>query len=174
MKKIKKLSDSKIFWMIVSFLVSLSVWVYVTSVETVESTKTFRNVQIELVGEDTLLNLRDLVITDLDTPTVTLEISGPRRIVNALEAEDLIAQVDVSKLTQTAYTSLNYTIVYPGGVDRRNLRIVSRSRDSVSFMVSKMTSKTIPVQGGFEGEAVSGDMQETPGCEAATITISGP
>ena len=102
MKITKKLSDSKIFWLIVSFLVSLSVWVYVTSVETVESTKTFRNVQIQLVGEDNLLSMRDLVITDLDTPTVTVEISGPRRIVNALEAEDLIAQVDVSKLTQTA------------------------------------------------------------------------
>lgn len=174
MKKSKKLSDNKLLWMIVSVLVSLSVWIYVTSVETVESTKTFRNVQIELVGEETLLNLRDLVITDLDTPTVTVEISGPRRIVNALEAEDLIAQVDVSKLTQTAYTSLNYSIVYPSGVDRRNLRVVSKSQDSVSFMVSKMTSKTIPVQGGFEGKAVSGYIQETPYFEPATITVSGP
>lgn len=174
MKITKKLSDSKIFWLIVSFLVALSVWVYVTSVETVESTKTFRNVQIELVGEDNLLSLRDLVITDLDTPTVTVEISGPRRIVNALEAEDLIAQVDVSKLSQTAYTSLNYTIVYPSGVDRRSLQIISRSQDSVSFMVSKMTTKTVPVQGGFEGKATSGYIQETPFFEPSTITISGP
>ena len=174
MKISKKLSDSKVFWLIVSFLVSLSVWVYVTSVETVESTKTFRNVQIELVGEDTLLSLRDLVITDLDTPTVTVEISGPRRTVNALEAEDLIAQVDVSKLTQTAYTSLNYTIVYPSGVDRRSLQVISRSQDSVSFMVSKMTTKTVPVQGGFEGRANSGYIQETPYFEPSTVTISGP
>ena len=174
MKITKKLSDSKLFWLIVSFLVSLSVWIYVTSVETVESTKTFRNVQIELVGEDNLLSLRDLVITDLDTPTVTVEISGPRRIVNALEAEDLIAQVDVSKLTQTAYTSLNYTIIYPSGVDRRSLQVISRSQDSVSFMVSKMTTKTIPVQGGFEGRANSGYIQETPYFEPSTITISGP
>ena len=37
MKITKKLSDSKIFWLIVSFLVSLSVWVYVTSVETLSA-----------------------------------------------------------------------------------------------------------------------------------------
>ena len=174
MKKSKKLSDSKIFWMIVSFLVSLSVWVYVTSVETVESTRTFRNVQVELVGEDTLLNLRNLVITDLNTPTVTVEISGPRRIVNTLEAEDLVAQVDVSKLTQTAYTPMNYTIVFPNGVDRRNLRIVTKSPDSVMFWVSKMMTQTVPVEGGFEGKAVSGYIQETPYFEPSTITISGP
>ncbi len=174
MKAIKKLSDSKIFWLVVSFLVSLSVWVYVTSVETVEATRTFRNIPIELVGEDTLLNMRELVITDLDTTTVTVEISGPRRIVNALDDDDLIAQVDVSRLSQTAYTTLNYTIIYPSGVDRRNLQIINKSRDSVSFMVSKMTSKTIPVQGGFEGKAATGYIQETPSFEPATITVSGP
>lgn len=174
MRRIKKLFDSKLFWLIVSFLISLSVWIYVTSVETVVATKTFRNIPIELVGEDTLLNTRELVITELDTPTVTLEISGPRRTINALDASDLLAQVDVSKLTQTAYTSLNYTILYPSGVDRRTLSIISRSTDSVSFMVSKLTSKTIPVQGGFEGKASSGFIQETPVFEPATITVSGP
>lgn len=174
MKKIRKILDSRLFWLIISFLISLSVWVYVTSVETVESTKTFRNIQVELVGEETLLEMRELVITDLDAPTVTVEISGPRRIVNALEATDLIAQVDVSRLSQTAYTSLNYTIVYPSGVDRRNLKVISRSQDSVSFMVSKLTSKTIPVQGGFEGKAKSGFLQETPIFEPSTITVSGP
>lgn len=174
MKRIKKLFDSKLFWMGISFLLSLSIWVYVISVETAESTKTFRNVQVELLGEDTLLNMRELVITDLDTPTVTVEITGPRRTVNALEAEDLIAQVDVSKLSQTAYTSLNYTIIYPSGVDRRNLQVVNRSQDSVSFMVSKLTSKSVPVQGGFEGKADSGYIQETPIFEPSTITVSGP
>ena len=174
MRKIRKLFDSRLFWMIISFLVSLSIWIYVVSVETVESTKTFRNVPVELVGEDTLLNMRELVITDLDTPTVTLEISGPRRIVNALEATDLIAQVDVSKLSQTAYTSLNYTIIYPSGVDRRSLQVINRSRDSVSFMVSKLTSKSVPVQGGFEGKTDSGFIQETPIFEPSTITVSGP
>ena len=174
MRRIRKLFDSKLFWMIISFLVSLSIWIYVVSVETVESTKTFRNVPVELVGEDTLLNMRELVITDLDTPTVTLEISGPRRIVNGLEATDLIAQVDVSKLSQTAYTSLNYTIIYPSGVDRRSLQVINRSRDSVSFMVSKLTSKSVPVQGGFEGKTDSGFIQETPIFEPSTITVSGP
>lgn len=118
--------------------------------------------------------MRELVITDLDTPTVTVEIRGPRRTVNALDATDLVAQVDVSKLSQTAYTSLNYTIVYPSGVDRRSLTIVSRSQDSVSFMVSKLTSKSIPVQGGFEGKAETGYIQDTPIFEPSTITVSGP
>ena len=174
MKKMRKILDSKLFWLIVSFLVSFSVWVYVTSVETVESTKVFRNVQVEIIGEETLEDMRGMVVTDLDTPTVTVEIRGQRRIVNALDSSDLTAQVDVSKLSQPAYTSLSYTIVYPSGTDRRSLSIVARSPDSVHFMVSRMTSITVPVQGGFEGKAASGFIQETPIFDPATITVSGP
>lgn len=174
MKHMRKIYDSKVFWLIVSFLVSLSVWIYVTSVETVQSTKTFRNIQVDVIGEETLLDSRNMVVTELEPVSVTVEIRGPRRVVNALESEDLLAQVDVSKLTQAAYTSLNYTIVYPSGTDRRNLTVVSRSQDSVNFMVSKLTEKQIPVQGGFEGKIASGYTAETPVFEPSTITLSGP
>lgn len=173
MKKMRKIYDSKVFWLVLSFLISLSVWVYVTSVETVQSTKVFRNVRVEIVGEETLLSTRDMVITDVDTNTVTVEIRGPRRVVNALDSEDLVAEVDVSKLGQAAYTSLNYTIVYPSGTDKRSLTVVSRSRDTINFMVSKLTTKQIPVQGGFEGKVGNG-YAETPIFEPSVITVTGP
>ena len=173
MKFVRKILDSKIFWLIVSFLVSLSVWVYVTSVETVTTTRTFR-IPVELVGEETLLSAREMVVTDVDASTVTVEIRGPRRVVNALDDSDMVAEVDVSKLSQAAYTSLNYTIVYPSGTDRRNLTIVSRSKDTINFMVSKLTSKQVPVVGGFEGKVAAGYTAETPVFEPSTITVTGP
>ena len=48
----RKLYDSKIFWMIISLAVSLAIWIYVTSVEGDEFRQTFRNVRVELVGEE--------------------------------------------------------------------------------------------------------------------------
>lgn len=173
MKKMRKITDSKLFWWIVSFLLSLSIWIYVTSVETVEATKTFQ-VRVELVGEDTILNMWNLVVTDVDTNIVTLEIRGPRRVINALEENDLVAQVDVSRLSQPAYTSLNYEIVYPSGTDRRSLTVVSRSKSAINFMVSKQTSKPIPVVGGFEGSVGEGYTKQTPVFEPTMITVSGP
>ncbi len=173
MKKMKKIVEGKLFWLVVSFLISFSVWVYVTSVETVESTKVFRNIPVEIVGEETLLNMHNLVITGLEAPTVTVEIRGPRRIVNALDSTDLIAQVDVSRLSQPAYTTLNYTLVYPSGVDTRNLT-VRKYQDSVSFYVSMMTTISVPVGGDYLGE-VSGDyIKATAIYEPSYITVSGP
>ena len=71
--KLKKLYDSKPFWMIVSLVTSLVIWVYVSTVDTEEFKQTFRGVRVELAGETLLRESRNLVVTDMDTSTVTLE-----------------------------------------------------------------------------------------------------
>lgn len=170
----KKIYDSRAFWMIVSLLLSLVIWVYITSVESDEHTDTFRGVRVEVVGDDILRDSRNLVVTDLDTNTVTLVISGPRRIVGSLDSSDLVAQIDVSKLTQAAYSSLQYYIQYPSGIDTSKLSVTRRTPSTVNFMVSQLTSKTVPVRGGFEGTLAEGYTAETPVFEPSTVTITGP
>ena len=129
---------------------------------------------MEIVGDDILRDSRNMVVTDLDTNTVTIEVSGPRRVVGSLDASDIVAQVDVSKLTQAAYTSLQYYISYPNGTDTASITELKRTPETVNFMVSKLTSKTIQVRGGFEGTLADGYTAETPVFEPSTITITGP
>ena len=169
----KKIYNSKAFWMIVSLLASLAIWVYVTSVETDESKTTFRGVEVELVGEDILRDSKNLVVTDLDTSTVTVEVVGPRRIVGALSSDQLVAQVDVSKLSRAAYTSQQYTIVYPDGTDTSKLSESRRTPETINFMVSAQTSKSIQVRGSFHGSLAEGYTAEMPVFEPSTITITG-
>lgn len=171
---IRKLFDSKIFWAVVALVASLAIWVYVTSADSNDFKQTFRNVRVEIVGADTLRSTRNLIVTDLDTNSVTVEITGPRRIVSPLDSEDLVAQVDVSKLTQSAYTSQKYDIVYPSRVDERDLTVERKSPENVNFMVSLLTTKTVPVRGGFEGKPAEGFTAESPVFEPSTITITGP
>ena len=106
MRTLRKLSNSRILWMIISILASLTIWIYVTSGETEAFKTTFRNVQIEIVGEDTLRTSRGLILTDLNTSSVTVEVVGPRRMLAPLDSDDLVAVVDVSKLTRASYTTL--------------------------------------------------------------------
>ena len=171
--RMKKIYNSKAFWMIVSLLASLTIWVYVTSVETDESKTTFRGVKVELVGEDILRDSRNLVITDLDTSTVTVDVVGPRRIVGSLSSDQLTAQIDVSKLSRAAYTSQQYTIVYPDGIDTSKLSESRRTPETINFMVSAQTSKSIQVRGSFDGSLAEGFTAETPVFEPSTITITG-
>ena len=169
----KKLYDSRAFWMVVSLLASLALWVYVTSMQTSEFTQTFYGVEVQLVGEDTLRDTRNMVITDLDTSTVTVRVKGPRRVVASLDASDLKACVDVSKLSRSAYTTQQYYISYPDGTDTTDINDSYKSPSTVSFMVSPLNTKTIQVRGSFDGSLAEGYTAETPVFEPATITVSG-
>lgn len=169
----RKIYNSRVFWAIMSLLISFALWVYVTSVEGDEISKPLRGVKVELVGEELLRDSKNMVITDLDTSTVSIEVKGPRRIVGSLDAADVVARIDVSKLSQAAYNSQQYTLHFLNGVNASDVQIVSRSPETVSFMVSKQTTKTVPVRGGFEGEIAEGYTAETPVFEPSTITITG-
>jgi len=169
----KRMYDSKAFWVIVSLLASLAIWIYITSVETEEVKQTFRGVRVELVGEDILRESKNMVITDMDTNTVTVDVIGPRRIISAWDEDMLTARIDVSKLSRAAYTTQTYTLTYPDGTDTSNLRVSSKTPDTVSFMVSPQVSKTIQVRGSFDGSMAEGYTAEAPVFEPSTITITG-
>ena len=169
----RKLYDSRAFWVIVSLVASLVFWIYVSSVETEEFKKTFRGVKVELVGESILRDSKDLVITDLDTSTVTIEVVGPRRVVAGLDNDEIIAQVDVSKLSRSAYTSQQYDVVFPDGADTSSLTVSRKMPETVNFLISPQTSKSIQVRGSFDGTLAEGFTAETPEFEPATITVMG-
>ena len=132
----KTIKNSPVFWIILSLLIALFMWTYVASQDTEEFKKTFTGVRVQLVGEDILRNSRNMVITNVSTPTVNIEVVGPRRIVSALDEDDLIAQIDVSKLTMAAVTTQTYKIIFPDGTDTSSLSTLSRTPETVVFTVS--------------------------------------
>ena len=172
--KINKILDSRIIWAAVALMASLAIWIYVTGQTSDEVTQTFNNVQVQVVGADTLRNARNLVVTDLDTTSVTLELVGPRRVVASLSSASITAQIDVSKLTQASSTSLQYYISYPDGTDKSNIREVKKTPETISFLVSDLISKTVQVRGSFDGYPADGFTAETPVFEPSTITVTGP
>lgn len=170
----KKIYNSRAFWAIVSLLASLAIWVYVTSMQADQFTHTFHNVRLELVGEDTLRDSKNMVITDLDTNVVTVELVGPRRIVASWDSSDIVARVDVSKLSRSAYTSQSYYLSYPDGTDATSISVNRKTPDTVSFLVSPLSHKTVQVRGSFDGSLAEGFTAETPVFEPSSITVSGP
>lgn len=171
---LSKLYNSKAFWAIISLICSIIIWVYVASVETEEFKQTFRGVHVQLVGETLLRNSKNLVITDMDTSTVTVEVVGPRRIVGSLDSDKIYAQIDVSKLSRAAYTSQQYTVSFPDGTDTSNLTVTRKTPETINFMVSAQTTKSVQVRGSFDGSIAEGYTAETPIFDPAVITVSGP
>ena len=171
--KANAIYESKAFLTIVSLLASLAIWLYVSSVETEQIQQTFRGVQVVFTGEDTLGSSKNLVVTDVDTSTITVNITGPRRIIGTLDASDLTAVIDVSNISRASYVSQQYSIVFPDGTDTSKIRVSGKNPETINFAVSAQTSKTIQVRGSFDGVIAEGYTAETPVFEPSTITISG-
>ena len=170
----KKIKNSTVTWIVISLLIAVIMWTYVASQDTAEFKRTFPGVRVEVVGEDILRNSRNMVITNISTPTVSVEVVGPRRIVSALNEEDLVARVDVSKLTMAAVTTQSYKIIFPDGTDTSSLNTLNRAPETIVFTVSELIDKQIPVRGSFEGKSVEGYVAEAPVFTPSTITVSGP
>ncbi len=171
---IKKLYNSRAFWVIVSLICSVIMWVYVASVETEEFKQTFRGVRVQLVGETLLRDSKNLVITDMDTSTVTVEVVGPRRVVGSLDSDQIYAQIDVSKLSRAAYTSQQYSVIFPDGTETGSLSVTRKTPETINFMVSSQTTKSVQVRGSFDGSIAEGFIAESVVFDPATITLSGP
>lgn len=159
--------------MVVSLLISITLWLYISSVDKEVITQPFRGVKVELVGESLLKDSRNMVITDMDTSTVTVVLEGPRRIIGSWDADSITAQIDVSKLSRAAYTSQQYVISYPDGTDTSSISVVRKTPETINFMVSPQVSKTIQVRGSFDGKLADGYTAEMPVFEPSTIVISG-
>ena len=78
----KKLYNSRLFWMIVSLAASLTIWMYVTSAQNDVVRTTFKGVKVEFVGEEVLRSTKNLVITDLDNASAFVKFIVSHLIQN--------------------------------------------------------------------------------------------
>ncbi len=174
-KNVRSITDSKIFWMVVSLLASMVLWLYVTGTEGVEIKKTFSGVKVEFVGEDELRESSGLIVTEQDNTTVDLTLSGLRRDIGKLSRENLSVQVDLTDIkTDGHYTKL-YDIQYPSGVKADDVTVVSRSPESISITIDWLTTKTVEVKGAFTGSTAEGYMaEEALTFDPLAVKVSGP
>lgn len=173
-KQTNKIYDSKVFWAVVSLILSLIIWSYVSNITGATMDKTFSGVEVRFSGEQELLSERSLAITNVDTSSVTIKVRGSRNVIGKLNSTDIKAVVDVSGINQPNELSLSYDLQFPNGIDKSEFTVVSRNPDVINFTVVKNASITIPVKGSFEGTIADGCVADEIVFDPAEIVVEGP
>ena len=173
-KKKNKLLDSKVFWAVISLIASLFIWVYITGTQEEIITQSFNNVEVMLIGEDTLQATRGYVVTNVSAETVSVKISGTRGNIGTLSASDVKAVIDVSLISSTGTLTQYYTLTYPDNVNEDAVSLVSSNPQTISFDVTKMSSKSVPVEAKFGGSTAENYIAGEVEFEPKTIKVSGP
>ena len=173
-KRASKLFNNNIFWAVISLLAALCIWVYTTGTQEEIITKDLNGVEVVFLGEDVLQSQRGMVVTNVSKQTVDVRISGTRLNIGRLNSSDVQAVIDVSGCTSAMGYSVSYNLVYPESVDADAVTVVSRSPSTVSFQVTRIDSKRVPVHAVFSGSVAEGYLLGDIEYEPSTITVSGP
>ena len=172
---LKRLTDSRVFWMILSLFAASLLWMYVTTTEGVEVQKTLTGVKIEFLGADAMRASSDLIVTEQDRTTVNLTLSGTRRVLSKLTNSNVTATVNLNNVTADGRYSVSYDLAFPGGVNANEVTVVHTSSDVVNFYVDKLARKTVEVKGAFTGNTAEGYLaDESMVFDPLVVAISGP
>ena len=172
---LKRLTDSRVFWMILSLFAASLLWMYVTTTEGVEVQKTLTGVKIEFLGADAMRASSDLIVTEQDRTTVNLTLSGTRRVLSKLTNSNVTATVNLNNVTADGRYSVSYDIAFPAGINANAVTVVHPSSDVVNFYVDKLARKTVEVKGAFTGNTAEGYLaDESMVFDPLVVAISGP
>lgn len=171
---LKKIFDSNYSWAILSLILSICLWVYISSVEETVQQNTYSGIPVVFMGEETIRDNRGLIISEVDTTSVRVKITGNRRALGKFNAGDLQAVIDVTSVTQANENSWTYKLSFPSGVDTSGF-VYELYPETINFKVEKEASKTVPVQGVFDGSAAEGFIanSDTLLFEPSEITVYG-
>lgn len=173
----KKLTDSRWFYILVSILMAFVLWVYVGKEANPIATGTIRNVQVVFSGLD-VLEERGLMISEGASQTVSLNIQARREVFKRLSQGDVTVTVDVSGITEPGEQSIPITtriISYPRSItstDAIDLRYTSPA--AVDFTVSRWETKEVDVLAVFEGSVAEGYQRGEITVTPQRISVSGP
>ena len=140
------MKNRKPIWMLVSLVAAILLWLYVVTVVSPETTRTFYNIPVVFVGED---NLREegLTISEGADATVTLRLTGTRSIIdNQLDRDNISITVDVSKIRAAGEYTRSYVIGLPNSIQMSSVTVEHKSPTSISFTVEELVSKEVPVK----------------------------
>ena len=172
---LKRLTDSRVFWMILSLFAASLLWMYVTTTEGVEVQKTLTGVKIEFLGADAMRASSDLIVTEQDRTTVNLTLSGTRRVLSKLTNSNVTATVNLNNVTADGRYSVSYDLAFPAGFNANEVTVVHTSSDVVNFYVDKLARKTVEVKGAFTGNTAEGYLaDESMVFDPLVVAISGP
>ena len=165
----------KILTAAAALAISFARFFYVVMVVGPEYQDTFRNVKVEIIGQDVLEQRGLMVIGEVDNLSVDLVLSGNRKDLNKLSSSNISVTLDVSQINGPVDTPFDYKISYPGNVSQGAVVVESENPAGIALNVVWTEKKTIPVQVYFDEAMVEEGYGYLPvEQELKEIEILGP
>ncbi len=151
----KKILDSKILYVVLSVLISLSLWLWVTSRDENWEGRNFPSLPVNFSGLE-MLEDRDLMIVN-SSVTANIRVRANPRILAILQDAPPKLNASVSHISTEGKYPVNYTVELPSGVSLNDVEITYGAGGSaVTVEVARSLSRKVEIRGEFQGTAAEG------------------
>ena len=174
MAVIDKIIRSKTFYIVISCIASVILWMYVASYENTTQTVTLTGLEVKYIGGEDILQDRNLLVTDKDVQDVTLTLLVKRSLVSQLTNDTVHVSVDLRDIRSSGDYDRVYTISYDN-VDEEDVIVTRRVPEYMKVKIDRMdVNPEVVVRGVFDGTVAEGYMREPIIYYPETIEVSGP
>lgn len=157
---------------LVSLGIAVALWFLAVQVNDPQETRSFSNIKVNLTNTE-LLEQENKAYEVLDnTDTVRVTVRAPKSVIDSLRATDIVAEADVSKLTEINTIAINYSIQNVDvDVDERS---ITGNHDVVKLSVEEKRTKWVSIQYNTVGAVAEGYMVSSVTPDQTLLEISGP
>ena len=174
MAVIDKIIKSKTFYIVISCIASVILWMYVASYENTTQSVTLTGLEVKYIGGEDILQDRNLLVTDKDVQDVTLTLLVKRSLVSQLTNDTVHVSVDLRDIRSSGDYDRVYTISYDN-VDEEDVIVTRRVPEYMKVKIDRMdVNPEVVVRGVFDGTVAEGYMREPIIYSPETIEVSGP
>ena len=155
---------------LVSIFLAVVIWFTVVMISNPKDSVTFSGIPVNLVNTE-LLEGEDKLYEILDnTDRVRVTVEAPRKMINQLRSSDIIAEADVSRLTEVNTIAINCSVLNSA----IEISSITSNPDVVRLNVEEKASKWVNVKRNTVGEVAEGYMVYGSTSEQTRMEISGP
>lgn len=170
----KTFFSSKLFLLLLSFLVALGSWVAVVATVSTEQTTTIYNVPITLPASPSYKNYGiEIVGSTVASTTVNITVKGDRAVVSTLKRDSFTATPLFTNVTEAGTYELTLQITKNNPLLSFEITMVSPPRITLTF--AEVESKTFNITPAADKiSPADGYLLDTLSLSASEVTISGP
>lgn len=134
---------NKFLSVLLAAAVAFGLWLYVITVVSPESEKTYYDIPVVLQNKE-ILTQRGLMIVS-ETPKVTLALKSDRATLNDLNEANINVITNLANVEKPGTHNLTYTITYPGNVPSGSVSVLSSSTEMITLKVENRIKKDVPI-----------------------------
>ena len=167
---------SKLISVLLSVAMAFGLWYYVITVISPNTTDTFYDIPVVLVGE-TALEERGLMVTSVSNTTVDLTLTGNRSDLNQLTRENITLKANLNNILDPGKNlRLEYSIAFPGTVPNNAFVVESKMPDHITVTVEKRAYRDVDVVVVYSGTVAENftAIEDEQTLNYETVRISGP